>query len=489
MSISFQCPECDKSFRVADDKRGKRIKCSGCSTVVTVPDDDEEVDAEPEPVRRSKNSGKGKAKPKGKSVGFPPGVWIGVAGAAVVAIGLLIWMMVPRGPSAEQVAADVKQDRSRLQKLGLAMYNYHDTHMQFPVADFPATNFGPDGRPHLSWRVHLLPVLSHLDLYNQFHLNEPWDSPHNVKLIDQMPDEFRSGSGQGTSTRMVTLTGPHGLFFQRKVGLRDITDGSSNTVMIVQVGPDKAVPWTKPDDVEFDPANPLVAFGKIGKTFLCTMADGMVREIDATIDAKTMAAIASAKGGEIVDLAKLSTPQAGQGSTPSAVSPTGAKQTPATPAASTPQSNAASSAASLEGGEIFDGKAFKLKIPKGWIIKFDAVVALHTRATHLTPFPNIKVAILKPPADATMSTVVNASKESYLKSGTVEELTETTLQGRPVHRLLMTQNLPGNVNRQLKYFIPAGERILIFSGQDKAESFESAMPLFEEVIRSLEVTP
>ena len=155
----------------------------------------------------------------------------------------------------------------------------------------------------------------------------------------------------------------------------------------------------------------------------------------------------------------------------------------------TRQSDAASSTALLDGGEVFDGKTFKLKLPKGWIIKPEALVALHAKATDAELFPNIKVAVLKPPAGATVAMVVNASMESYLKNGTVEEVTEIKLQGQPVHRMLMTQNLPGNLNRQLKYFIQTGPRVLVFTGQGTPETFETHLPLFEAVIRSLEVIP
>ncbi len=155
----------------------------------------------------------------------------------------------------------------------------------------------------------------------------------------------------------------------------------------------------------------------------------------------------------------------------------------------TPPSDPLANSVLLEGGESFDGKAFKLKLPKSWIVKPENVVALHARATDTELFPNIKVAILKPPAGTTVAAVVNASKDSYLKNGTVEEVKEVTLVGLPVHRMLMTQNLPGNLNRQLKYFIPAGSRILIFTGQGTPETFETHLPLFEAVIRSLEVVP
>jgi hypothetical protein len=154
-----------------------------------------------------------------------------------------------------------------------------------------------------------------------------------------------------------------------------------------------------------------------------------------------------------------------------------------------PQAESAASMALLDGGETFDGKVFKLRLPKGWIVKPDAVAALHARATETELFPNIKVAILRLPDGKTITDAVNASKESYLKSGTVEEVSEITLRGQPVHRMVMTQNLPDNLNRQLKYFVPAGPRVVIFSGQAKSAEFETHLPLFEAVIRTLEVAP
>ena len=47
------------------------------------------------------------------------------------------------------------------------------------------------GKPGLSWRVAILPYLEQDTLYKQFKLDEPWDSPHNKKLIRQMPGRQR----------------------------------------------------------------------------------------------------------------------------------------------------------------------------------------------------------------------------------------------------------------------------------------------------------
>ena len=47
----------------------------------------------------------------------------------------------------------------------------------------------------LSWRVALLPYLGYRNLYEQFRHDEPWDSPHNRKLIAKMPPVYESQAG------------------------------------------------------------------------------------------------------------------------------------------------------------------------------------------------------------------------------------------------------------------------------------------------------
>src|SRR2546421_12689862 len=66
------------------------------------------------------------------------------------------------------------------------MHGYHDTHKHFP----PAALRGKEGKPLLSWRVLLLPYLEQDSLYKEFHLDEPWDSEHNKKLLARMPKLF-----------------------------------------------------------------------------------------------------------------------------------------------------------------------------------------------------------------------------------------------------------------------------------------------------------
>src|SRR5262249_57243764 len=70
----------------------------------------------------------------------------------------------------------------------MAMHNYQDDHGQLP----PAVVYGPDGTPLYSWRVLILPYIEEQDLYKQFHLDEPWDSPHNLTLLERMPSTYKA---------------------------------------------------------------------------------------------------------------------------------------------------------------------------------------------------------------------------------------------------------------------------------------------------------
>ena len=52
---------------------------------------------------------------------------------------------------------------------------------------FPSNIRDKDGRPLLSWRVAILPYLEESKLYDEFHLDEAWDSDHNIQLLSKMP--------------------------------------------------------------------------------------------------------------------------------------------------------------------------------------------------------------------------------------------------------------------------------------------------------------
>jgi len=201
-------------------------------------------------------------------------------------------------------AAKRTQSRNNLKQLGIAMHNFHDTYKGFP----PHASYDNNGKPLLSWRVYLLPFLDEIKLYEQFHLDEPWNSEHNKKLIAQMPKAFADPFGKVNKpghTRYVAPLGPKYIFTGRPTGIRiaDIPDGTSNTIMIVEAAPEKAVVWTKPDDLELDAKDPVAGLVvKKGPGFDALLADGSVRFIPKNIAQTTLRALFTRNGGEAIDL-------------------------------------------------------------------------------------------------------------------------------------------------------------------------------------------
>jgi hypothetical protein len=181
------------------------------------------------------------------------------------------------------------------------MANYYATFEHFPAA----ASYSPDGKPLLSWRVYILPFVDQDQLFRQFHLNEPWDSPHNKTLIAKMPAFLRSprSKAEKGKTNYLVPVGNGALYASSRdePRIKDIRDGVSNTIMVVEVDDEHAVIWTKPDDYSFDPKDPKKGIGIFYEgRFLVGFCDAHVRFISGNIDPKTLAALFTRAGGEAI---------------------------------------------------------------------------------------------------------------------------------------------------------------------------------------------
>jgi hypothetical protein len=109
------------------------------------------------------------------------------------------------------------------------------------------------GKPLLSWRVSLLPYLGYHKLFHLFHLDEPWDSEHNRKLIPYMPMLYNStqtGMPLGMTT-FKALSGPGTAFPGNGLRrLHDFEGHPANALLIVEVDKSAAVEWTAPEAFE-----------------------------------------------------------------------------------------------------------------------------------------------------------------------------------------------------------------------------------------------
>jgi hypothetical protein len=195
-------------------------------------------------------------------------------------------------------AAARTQSANNLKQITLAMHNYHDSTGAFP----PSAIYDKDGKPSLSWRVLILPYIEQDGLYRKFKLNEAWDSPHNIKLLKFMPKVYATPAARTPhgSTHYRVFVG-NGAAFEGKRGMRipDFTDGTSNTILVVEA--DEAVPWTKPEELPYDPKKPLPKLGSIYRNgFLAALADGSVRTISKSITEKTLRAAITRNGGEVL---------------------------------------------------------------------------------------------------------------------------------------------------------------------------------------------
>jgi RNA polymerase sigma factor (sigma-70 family) len=193
----------------------------------------------------------------------------------------------PAAPAAEKKPEpryadyfDRKKAFDTVKRVGLVFHEYHDA-----KGHLPTDIAGPDGRKLLSWRVAILPYLDQKLLYSLFKLDEPWDSDHNKPLLRHVPDVLSDGTVPPTGGTLVKrFLGPGTMFEADKpVKIEDARDGLSNTLMAVSVGP--PVPWTKPDDLPYDPAKPPPPLaGPYDDGFAVVFGDGSGRWLPPDAD-------------------------------------------------------------------------------------------------------------------------------------------------------------------------------------------------------------
>jgi hypothetical protein len=165
--------------------------------------------------------------------------------------------------------------------------------------------------------VLLLPYLGERELYQQFKLDEPWDSPHNKALLEPAPDDYTPSLHHIDPpglTRYQVFIGPGTAFEREGLTWYDFPDGLANTLLVVEAG--EPVPWSKPADLAYDPEKPLPPLGGVFSKpvkvvcyevrrqlgFTACFADGTTRFISSKTDEATLRALITRNGGEKVSL-------------------------------------------------------------------------------------------------------------------------------------------------------------------------------------------
>jgi Protein of unknown function (DUF1559) len=282
-------------------------------------DDNYEDDDQPRGRRSDRSDFDGAPRPRKKGLGI----------GAIVLIVMLILVLCGGGMiggllfSVMRIreAANRMSSSNNLKQVGLAFYNYNDAN-----DELPDNSYGPEGKPLLSWRVHILPFIEQDNLYRQFKLDEPWDGPNNIRLLSQMPKIYsQPGSAVGPQAGKTNYRGfsnPGAVFEKRlarnalapknpfgkaiggprndeRFNLTKFKDRLNETILVVEAG--DAVDWTKPDDLDASAGKPFPKLGGMNLKsglFQALLADGSVKMLKLDLPETTLRALVTHSGGE-----------------------------------------------------------------------------------------------------------------------------------------------------------------------------------------------
>jgi prepilin-type processing-associated H-X9-DG protein len=230
----------------------------------------------------------------------------------LLGLGLLIGLLLPAVPSAREAAKRMACSNN-LKQIGLALHNWHDAEGRFPDA------FGDDNPPR-SWRVTLLPYVEYQGLFDRYDSSQSWDSEANLPIArtevmsyscPSIPREASLDEQQRVVTPYALLVGSDTVFPEgRGRSLDEITDGASNTLMVVEAAGRRLV-WTEPRDVDTRrqtvavnaPGNqPGRSEGILSSHHMqganAALADGSVRFLSESSDANVLRALTTAAAGD-----------------------------------------------------------------------------------------------------------------------------------------------------------------------------------------------
>ncbi len=190
----------------------------------------------------------------------------------IAIIAILIALLLPAVQQARE-AARRSTCKNNLKQLGLAMHNYHDTHRTFPPGAVwygigSAPENGRDANWGTTWVVQVLPFMDQANLYNNYNMSlnarsvnaNSTSSVLQAKIpslicpsqpgVDRsnLTQDFNGFSkityaasvGAGSTLTRTDYTNPNrrGFFSavaQNGAKIRDVTDGSSNSIMLSEI--------------------------------------------------------------------------------------------------------------------------------------------------------------------------------------------------------------------------------------------------------------
>ncbi len=221
-------------------------------------------------------------------------------GCAVLLVGMMLLPLTRRGPVKETVWKSAC--KNNLRQLCFAIYDYETEHGKLP----PAFTVDAEGNRLHSWRTLILPYIEETALFETIDLSKPWDDPVNAKAHESSPEVFRCPSSKTPSTlttylAIVVTGGSFGLDAPRTFS--DFTDGTSQTLMLIEVGQEHAVHWMSPYDADekiIASIGPETKLAHVG-SFQAGYADGSVHNVPIDVSPTLLRKLITVAGKDSVD--------------------------------------------------------------------------------------------------------------------------------------------------------------------------------------------
>jgi prepilin-type processing-associated H-X9-DG protein len=225
--------------------------------------------------------------------------------AVCLGIGLVIVLLLVPAFQRSSIPSRRTICLNNMHQLSMALMNYQYAFGSFP----PACTYDKDGKPMHSWRVLLLPFLEQGDIYAKYDFNQPWNSPHNWKLIERVsPSIFRCPSTKGDpgETNYLAVVGDETAWPTGKgISADSIKDGASQTILLVEVA-NSGIHWAEPRDLPFaqalqgvnPPHSKLSISGGHSGGVIVTFCDGHLEFLPNSTSVNLLRALLTRNGGE-----------------------------------------------------------------------------------------------------------------------------------------------------------------------------------------------